>query len=174
MRNKNVLSSRIALNGKLLKVFVDKVVLPNGYTTRLEYIRHPGAVAVVPFLSSKRIILIRQWRPVIRRFIWEIPAGTRDGKESHARCARRELIEEVGQTAKTIRKVGAIYTTPGFTDEFIWIYEARGLRPVRSTPERDEIIVKKVFSAHEVRRMYRCGRIVDSKTIAALAKCGVL
>jgi len=175
MRKKvSVITHTNVLDGKLLKVYVDTVVLPNGSRTRLEYVRHPGAIAVVPFLKHDAIILIRQWRPVIRRYIWEIPAGTLEKGESHDRCVQRELMEEISYAARHIKKIGWIYTTPGFTTEKIWLYSARDLVSVQAAPEEDEVITRAVFTVRQIRRLYASGDLVDCKTIAALAKCGVL
>ncbi len=174
-RNVIVLNKRSIYKGKiLLDVHLDKVMLPNGTEVRLECIKHPGAVAIVPFLKRDEIILIRQYRPVVDRDIWEIPAGTLKKGETHLKCARRELQEEIGYRAASLSYLNYILTTPGFTNECIHLYRASRLKKVDVKPDDDEIIAVGNFRVDEVRRMYRRKRIVDAKTIAGLVACGIL
>ncbi|MCQ2381657.1 MAG: NUDIX hydrolase, partial [Acidaminococcaceae bacterium] len=113
-------------NGVLLHVKKDKVKLPNGNESGREYIRHPGAVAVVPVLDDGRIVLVKQCRYPLDTVMWEIPAGKLDhGAENIEDCARRELSEETGYEAKQWRFLCSIATTPGFSDEVIHLFEAR-------------------------------------------------
>jgi ADP-ribose pyrophosphatase len=160
--------------GKLLKVFVKKVRLPNGYLATFEIIKHPGAALVIPFLSSDKIIMLRQLRPVIGSYIYELPAGTIDKGESALTCAKREIIEETGYSAKRMSRIGSIYPVPGYSTEKIIIYKAGGLTPTPRHAEKDEVIETKVLTRNVVRRLFKSGRIVDAKTIAALAFCGWL
>jgi ADP-ribose pyrophosphatase len=174
-RKKIVLNKKSVFKGKiLLDVHLDKVMLPNGTEVRLECIKHPGATAVVPFLSKKKVLLIRQYRPVVDKYIWEIPAGTLNKGESPLRCARRELAEEIGCKAGSVRYLAHIYTTPGFTNECIHIYKASRLKKVSVKPDADEILRVKSFTLTEIRRMFRKNRIIDAKTIAGLAMCGII
>jgi ADP-ribose pyrophosphatase len=158
----------------LLKVFVKKVRLPNGYLATFEIIKHPGAALVIPFLSSDKIIMLRQLRPVIGSYIYELPAGTIDKGESALTCAKREIIEETGYSAKRMSRIGSIYPVPGYSTEKIIIYKAGGLTPTPRHAEKDEVIETKVLTRNVVRRLFKSGRIVDAKTIAALAFCGWL
>ena len=103
-----------------MEVAVDRVELPNGHQVDLDMVRHPGAAAVVPFISETDILLVRQYRWAAGGFIYEIPAGKLDHKgEEPLACARRELLEEVGQHATSLQSLGSIVTAPGFTDEVI-------------------------------------------------------
>jgi len=160
--------------GKLLKVFVHKVRLPNGYLATFEIIKHPGAALVVPFLSKDRLIMLRQLRPVVGKYIYELPAGTIDKGESALLCAKREIVEETGYTAGSMKRLGQIYPVPGYSTEKIIIYRADGLKPRHRHAEKDEIIEIKVLTRPDVRRLFKSGKIVDAKTIAALAFCGWL
>jgi len=160
--------------GKLLKVFVKKVRLPNGYLATFEIIKHPGAALVIPFLSKDRLIMLSQLRPVVGRYIYELPAGTIDKGESPLECAKREIVEETGYAAGSMKRLGAILPVPGYSTEEIIIYKAERLSLRHRHAEKDEIIELKVFSRAAVRRLFKAGRIVDAKTIAALAFCGWL
>lgn len=157
--------------GRLLKVFVKNVRLPNGYKATFEIIKHPGAALVVPFISKDKVIILRQLRPVIGGYIYELPAGTIDKGESPLECARREIIEETGYLAGKIKKVGSIYPVPGYSTEKIVIYKAERLRPMQRHAEKDEVIEIKILTQPAVRRLFKTGRIVDAKTIAAFAFC---
>ncbi len=174
-RKKIVLNKKSIFKGKiLLDVHLDNVMLPNGTKVRLECIKHPGAAAVVPFMNKNRIVLIRQYRPVVDKYIWEIPAGTLKKGEKPLECAGRELEEEIGYTARSLSLLTSIYTTPGFTNEYIHIYKATRLKKVRLNPEADEILSVSAFTVNKIRRMFKNKKIIDAKTIAGLAMCGIL
>lgn len=154
--------------GRLLKLYLQKRKLPNGNTVELEIIKHPGAILVVPFLRRDKIILIRQYRPVIDSYIWELPAGTFNQNEKPLECAERELAEETGYKAKVWRKLGFIYPAPGYTTEKIFILEARRLSKVEVRREADEVIAVKPLGRNDIIKLLKAGRIVDAKTICAL------
>lgn len=175
MRKKIVLDKKSIFKGKiLLDVHLDKVMLPNGTEVRLECIKHPGAAAIVPFLAKNEIILIRQYRPVVDKYIWEIPAGTLHRGESPLKCARRELVEEIGYEAYSIKYLAHIYTTPGFTNECIYIYKATRLKKVKLNPDADEILSVRSFTVNKIRQMFKRNRIIDAKTITGLSMCGII
>jgi len=136
-----------------------------------EVIKHPGAALVVPFLSANRIIMLRQLRPVINSYIYELPAGTLGRNEPPLACARREIVEETGYSAGRFTFLGAIYPVPGYSTEKIFIYKARALKKRERIAEKDEVIEAGVFTRAEIKRLFRAGKIVDAKTIAALAMC---
>ena len=112
-------SNEEVFSGRLLKVQRDHVTLPNGNDTTREYIRHPGAVAIVPVLPDGRVVLVKQCRYPLATLLWEIPAGKLDHgpEEDPAECAKRELSEETGYDAEHWQKLISIATTPGFSDE---------------------------------------------------------
>jgi len=167
-------NDKLIFDGKLLKVFVRNQVLPNGYRATFEMIRHPGAALVAPLLGRDRMILLRQLRPVIGAYIYELVAGTLGKDESPLACARREIIEETGYSASKFTRLGAIYPVPGYSTEKIVIFKAEGLKKVERRPEEDEIIETRIFSRAEIGKLLKSGRIVDAKTICALAMCGWL
>jgi ADP-ribose pyrophosphatase len=161
-------------SGRLLKLFVKKVKLPHGYVATYEVIEHPGAALIVPFLSPNKIIMLRQLRPVINSYIYELPAGTLGRNEQPLACARREIVEETGYAAGRFKFLGSIYPVPGYSTEKIFIYKAEGLKKRGRLTEADEVIEPSVFTKAAIKRLFKSGRIVDAKTIAALAMCGWL
>lgn len=161
-------------DGKLLKLYLEKRRFPNGYVANLEVIKHPGAVLIVPFLAKDRVVLIKQYRPVIDSHIWELPAGTLGKGEKPDACAKRELIEEIGYKTHALKRIGYIYPAPGYATEKIIIYVAHRLEKVQSILQEDEHIMPKVFSKKEIVRVFRSGKITDSKTIAALKLAEVI
>lgn len=150
------------------RLFIDKtiVTLSSGRITE-RLVVHPGdAVAVLPFLEDGRCCLIRQYRFAIGGYILEVPAGTIESGETPLETAHRELIEETGMAAGIFVPRGYIYTTPGFTDERIYLYEAYGLTPSHTHhPDEDEEIDVVSFPLHEVETMIVDNRICDAKTI---------
>ncbi len=161
----------IRFKGNLLHLTVEKKRLPNGVNATLEIIRHPGAVLVIPFLTDRRSIFLRQYRPVIGQYLYELPAGTLKKNESLVACAKRELIEETSFAAGKLTRLGKIYPVPGYSTEVIHLFAASQLNRVCGQLDPDEIIKTIVLSRGELRQLFRAGRIVDAKTICALAKC---
>lgn len=160
--------------GKDMALRVSRTRLPNNRWIDLQMITHPGAVCIVPFLKSGQIILLRQFRPAINAYHFELPAGTLDEKENPLTCARRELKEETGYTAKRWTRKGRIYPLPAYSDEQIIIYQAEGLTLAQSAPEEYEIIEVLVMTVPQIRSLFSKGKIIDAKTICALTFCGVL
>jgi ADP-ribose pyrophosphatase len=166
--NKN----KVLFKGKLLKLSVMKKRLPNGYMGHFEMITHPGAALIVPFLSRDKMIMLRQLRPVIGEYIYELPAGTLGKGEAPLACAKREIIEETGYSSRKFTLLGAIYPVPGYSTEKIFIYKAEGLEEVERTPEEDEVIETMVLTKAQVRKLFKSGEFSDAKTIAGLALAG--
>lgn len=166
-------SSKRVYSGKTISVDLDTVRFPNGKTGELEMIRHPGASAVVPFLSDPagddpQVLLLRQYRYAAGGFVHEIPAGKLDGDEDPLVCAKRELLEETGCTAESLERLTTIYTTPGFTDEVIHIYMATGLTHGDTAHEEHEFISMERFPLSRALEMVAAGEIVDGKTVCGL------
>lgn len=165
---------KVGFKGKLINLVTKKIRLTNGYLAHFETIEHPGASLVIPFIAKDRIIIIKQLRPVINRHLYELPAGTLQGGESTLSCARREIIEEIGYSARRFIKLGQIYPVPGYSTEKITIYKAQGLRKREVAPEKDELIKAVSVSRRKVKKLFRKGDIIDAKTICALTFCGWL
>jgi ADP-ribose pyrophosphatase len=151
-----------------IRVRTERVTLPNGHTTELDIVHHPGAAAVVPFASPDEVLLIRQFRHAAGGAILEVPAGKLDPGETPETCAARELEEETGQRAGRLEALGWIWTTPGFTDERIFLFAAFDLTPVGQRLDGDEVIeVLRVPLAEALARVWR-GEINDGKSAMAL------
>ncbi|MDD5432873.1 MAG: NUDIX hydrolase [Candidatus Omnitrophica bacterium] len=160
--------------GKLLTVQKKKVKLPNGFCAELEIVKHPGAVLVIPFLTSEKVIILKQFRPVINSYLYELPAGTFEKGETPLNCAKREIIEEIGFRATSYKKLGKIYPVPGYSTEEILIFKATGLVKDKQAHQKDEIIKSLVVSKAKIKQLFKSGKIVDAKTICALSFCGWL
>lgn len=148
--------------------------LPNGLTKQFRMIDHPGAVLIVPFMDARNIILLRQYRPALGKYLFELPCGTIDPRESPLVCAKRELIEETGYKGAKFSKLGKIYPAPGYTNEIIYLYQAQQLTPWQAEKDQDEIISIRIVSRSEIKSMVIHRKINDAKTICALVYCGWL
>jgi ADP-ribose pyrophosphatase len=155
-------------DGVLLKVFRDRVRLPDGTESAREYIRHPGAVAIVPLFDDGTILLERQFRYPHRREFIEIPAGKVDPGESHLATARRELLEETGYTAAEWTRLGVIHTAIAYTDEAIELFIARKLTRQAQKLDQGEFLETFSLPFAEAIRMIGEGAITDAKTVTAL------
>ena len=162
------ISSRMLHEGRHFSFLRDEVELPNGLKTYRDIVRHPGAVAIVPFLPDGRIVLVRQYRYAAGKPLLEIPAGTLEEGEDPLECARRELIEETGYEASELTAILSCYMAPGYSDEVIHFFEAGGLREVGISPEEDESIEVEVSELGEIIRMIEENIIEDAKTIIGI------
>lgn len=167
------LDSKKVFDGNLLTVYCDHVELPNGKKASREFIRHPGAVAVVPITPDGRIALVRQYRYPIGATMLEVPAGKLDKGEAPDDCARRELEEETGYVAHNLRHLSSMYTTPGFTDEMIHLYIADELTLAKQCPDEDEFLDVEIYTKEEVKKMINDGTINDGKSMLALLLAGI-
>lgn len=154
--------------GRVFDITVENVTFPNGVNIDMDIIRHPGASAIVPITSNEEVVMIKQYRHAVGGYIWEIPAGTFDGKEDPLVCAQRELIEEVGYKAKTWDAIGVVAPGPGYTDEIIHLFMARDLVPTKQKLDPDEFIELHTVPIKQVISMILEDEIKDGKTITAL------
>lgn len=155
-------------NGKIVKLDIETVLLPNGNTTEREIIRHPGAVAILPIDSNENIYFIKQFRKAIDEVLIEIPAGKLEKGEEPYKCALRELQEEIGYTSNKLTLINTVYTSPGFADEIIYIYKAEELVKSQLKKDEDEFIDICIIHKSQVFDMIKNGEIRDAKTIVAL------
>jgi ADP-ribose pyrophosphatase len=163
-------STRSVYRGRVLDLALDTVRFPTGQTVELEIIRHRGAAAVVPVDADGSVWLVRQYRHATGGYLLEIPAGKLDGGEAPETCAAREIEEEVGRRAGRLEPLGFIWTTPGFTDERIWLYLATGLVESRQALEHDEWLTVERMPLEEAVRLAEEGTIADAKSVCALLR----
>lgn len=164
----NLLSTEHIYAGKVLILNRETVTLPNGQSTQLEIIRHPGASAVVPIKDDGSVVLIRQFRHAAGGFIYEIPAGKLHPQEDPRVCAVRELEEEIGYQAGQLEWLTSIWTAPGFTDEVIHIYRGTDLKPGRQHLDDDEVLEVVEWPLEKAMGGIQDGTIRDAKTIIGL------
>lgn len=162
------LSGEQVFDGKLLKVHRDVVRLPDGSTGTREYIRHPGAAAIVALFDDGRVLLERQYRYPQRREFIELPAGKLEANEPHLDTAKRELLEETGYVAARWTRLGVVHTAIAYTDEAIELYLARGLTQQERQLDAGEFLETLIVAFGEAIAMIRDGRITDVKTVAGL------
>ena len=158
--------------GKVFNLILDEVEYPSGRRAIREVAEHPGGAVVVPLFEDGSVLLVRQYRYPVKKELYELPAGKLDPGEQPEHCAARELEEETGYLASTMKKLTAIYTTPGFCSEQLHIYLATGLKksPRGQRLEEGEMDLQlKRLPFDEVVKMIEEQEIVDSKTI-----CGIL
>lgn len=155
--------------GRSFSFFSDEVLLPNGKKGVKDYVKYPEAVAILPFVDSENIVLVRQFRYAVGKTIYEIPAGKIDDpKESKQKAAGRELREETGYHAKKMRYLFSYYPCAGYSTEMIHIFRADGLTQKEQSPDEDEFIQPEIVPFRKALEWVNSGKIVDSKTIIAI------
>ena len=170
MAEPKILSREIVFNGRLVQVRVDRVVEPAGHTATREIVVHPGAVAIVARPSPEEVILVRQYRHAAGRELLEIPAGGLHDGEDPLQAAVRELEEETGYRAGSMVERARFWTTPGFTTELMFLYEASDLVRTQINPDEDEVIEVDIVRSDDALRMIEEGRIQDAKSILGLLR----
>lgn len=157
--------------GKVFDVERDRVRFDDGREVELDIVRHRPSVVLIPMPSGDEVILVRQYRHAIARWIWELPAGTSDPDEDVMTAAARECHEEIGMVPGKLTRIGAMFPTPGFCDEEMGFYLAEDLREPdeAAAQDEDEQLEPKAFRLEEIDRMAQRGEIDDMKTIAGLA-----
>lgn len=169
MIEKEKLLERTAVyEGKLLHVYKDSVEI-GGRNTWREVVLHPGACAIIPVTEDGEILFVRQYRYAVEEALLEIPAGKIDPGETPETCAARELTEETGFRSDHLRKLGSVFTTPGFCNETIHLYLADHLIPAHQHLDADEYLDVVKLPLAEVQRLIAAGEIHDAKTLAAFA-----
>ena len=169
--------SDLVYRGRVITVTVDDVAYPDGRVVRMDVVRHRGSVVLLPMMAPDRILLVRQYRYVVDRWLWELPAGTREPDENLYAAALRECHEEVGKIAGRADKLSSFFPSPGFCDEDMHFFLLRDLRD-RSSDEPaphqdpDEVLEVREFAVEEVREMVRTGEICDMKTALGLTLIG--
>jgi ADP-ribose pyrophosphatase len=165
---KAILEHREIYSGKIVKVHVDTIQQASGRTTIREVILHPGGVTAVPVLDNGRLLLIRQFRYPIGKYILELPAGKLDSGQSPAETVAREIEEETGCRAGSLTHECSFYTTPGISDELIHLFVARHLTPCPQRLEEGEHITVEAYTVEECLQKIVTGEIADAKTILGI------
>jgi ADP-ribose pyrophosphatase len=165
-----VLSSERMFDGKVFEIDRDRVRMPNGRDVTVDIVRHARSVVLLPVPNPGQIVLIRQYRYAVNRWLWEVPAGSVDPGEEPEAAARRECHEEIGQLPETVVRLAALLPTPGYCNEEMLFFRLSGLtvpdKPAE--PDEDEDIEPRTFTLGEARDMVRRGEIVDMKTVVGL------
>lgn len=163
-----ILSSEKAFDGRVVKVFLDDVRLPDGRSARWERVAHPGAVGIVPLHEDNTIVMVKQYRHAVRGVLLEIPAGKLDSGEPPLQTAQRELAEEVNLKAGGMIKLAEFYNSPGFSDEYFHLYLARELTEEEGESEPDEFLEVVRLTLSDAMGMISSGDIVDAKSIIGI------
>lgn len=161
---------RTIFQGRVVDLGLEAFALPDGRQVELEVIRHPGAAAVVPLHDDGTVTLVRQYRHAAGGLMLEIPAGLLEPGEVPELGARRELTEETGLICDKLRRLVILHTTPGFTDEQIWIFLGSGLQdsPDGLRLDDDEFLTPERMPLTEALELIDRGQITDGKTIVGL------
>lgn len=164
-----LIESKEAFSGRLVKLRVDRVRLPNGKESTREIVVHRGAVAVVPLLDSDTIVMVRQFRQAAGETLLEIPAGTLDPNEPPEICASRELSEEIGYIPGKLTLMFRSFLAPGYSSEMLHTFLAQDLTPAKSEHDEDEFIEIVHVKMREAVELIGAGEIKDAKSI-----CGIM
>lgn len=170
-------NSDVIYHGRVFNISVDRVAYPDGRVVKMECVRHRGSVVLLPMTAPDRILLVRQYRYVVDRWLWELPAGTLEPNETLEAAALRECHEEVGKIPDHARKLHSFFPSPGFCDEEMSFFLLTGLRDRRpdeaaAHQDPDEVLNVQEFSLKDVREMIRAGEIADMKTVVGMTLIG--
>ena len=168
---------RKVFEGRIFTVAIESITLPRGHALDAEVVRHPGSVVLLPITADGEVILVRQYRHAVGRWMWELPAGTLKRGEKADAAAARECQEEIGLIPGKIERLGNFFPTPGYCDEEMIFFRATALRkPGKSDAavhaDEDEDIETKAFAVDDIKRFIATGEIVDLKTVAGIALIG--
>ncbi|MGI6698116.1 MAG: NUDIX hydrolase [Clostridiales bacterium] len=168
------LESKTLYKGRIINLRLDSVVLENGNTALREVVEHPGAVGVIALKDNGDIVMVKQYRKAAEQVLLELPAGKLEQGEDPAECAARELTEETGYTAGDLRYLVSFYTSPGFSNEVMYMFLATGLREGENDPDDDEMVETVEISRDRAMEMILKGEIKDGKTIAGILLLGIV
>jgi ADP-ribose pyrophosphatase len=173
MLKPTTVASRLIHRGRIIQVSTEVLRYGNGREHEMDFVRHPGAAAVVALDADNRVCLVRQYRHGIADFLWEIPAGKLDPGEAPDACAVRELAEETGVSARNWVALGLYLPAPGIFTEVINLYLARDLKVGKANPDADEEIEIAWRPFTEVMGMVQRGELNDGKTGMAMLRAQV-
>lgn len=163
------LDSELIFDGRVVKVYKDSIELPTGQKSFREVVKHSGGVVILAYKEDK-ILLVKQYRYPLKEVIYELPAGKLEPNEDPFEAAKRELEEETGYCANTWTSLGYVYTSPGYSDEKLYLYKAENLEFTHCHPDDGEILEPLEVEKNEVVKMIKDGKINDAKTLCALMR----
>ena len=163
-----LLKSEVLMKGRAFAIRRDHLKTPDGRETKLEIIEHGGSVVIIPVNENGNVLLVRQYRHATGQDLLELPAGTLDEDEDPEVCAAREIREETGMAAGTLKMLGEFYLAPGYSDEFMTVYLATELSVSPLEADEDEFLSIESVPIAEAIRMAESGQIPDAKSLAAL------
>ena len=167
------LESRTVYEGVIVRVKLDEAQLPNGKKARREVVEHPGGVAILALDREDNVAVVRQYRYPFHKMLLELPAGKLEPGEDPRVCGVRELEEEVGLVADEFIYLGGLYLSPGYSNEVLHLYLARGLRQGACHPDEDEFLEGERIPFARLVDMVMADEIHDAKTVAAVLKAKV-
>ena len=170
-RSATAIASRTVHTGRAFTIVSDRVRLPNGREATLDVVRHRPSVILVPMPDPAHVVLVRQYRYCIDRWIWELPAGTLEAGEDVETAARRECREETGYDPGRVERVGACYPTPGYCDELMVFFRLTDLTalPAPVARDEDEVLEPRVFTLDAARQIAAAADVADMKTVVGLS-----
>ena len=171
--NEKTISKENIFNGNIIALDVHTVELQNGKKSTREVISHPGGVAILAFTDKDTILLVEQFRKPVEMNLLELPAGKLEYGEDPETCGIRELEEETGYKAKKFSYIGKIVTSPGFCNEYIYLYKAEELIPGEMKLDEDEFLNVKEVKLQQVKVDIINGKIIDAKTICAIGMVSI-
>lgn len=167
------MTNKLIHKGNLLEFHSERVDFPNGGHTYFDIVKHPGGAVIAAINDNNEICLLKQWRHALGQMIWELPAGCLEPGEPAMETAKRELEEEAGVKAQQWRDLGKISSSPGFSNEMLYLYEARELSEGTVKLDDAEQLTAHWLPIEKVLEMARDGEIIDAKTLAVLLRMGL-
>ena len=162
------ISSQTVFSGNVFQVKVDKVKLPDKRESTREIVKHPGGVTMLPLTVDNKIIMVKQYRKAVEEVLLELPAGKLEEKEEPVECVQRELEEETGYRAGSVKKIISFYTSPGYSNEILHLFLGQDLKFTTKNPDKDEFVETEIIEKNQIMNLIFRGKIKDSKTIIGL------
>jgi ADP-ribose pyrophosphatase len=163
-----LITSETLFQGRVFSIRRDHLKTPSGNIAKYDIIEHHGSVILVPIDQNGNVHFVRQYRHAANAHLLELPAGTLEAGEEPLECARREIREEIGMAAATLREIGSFYLVPGYSTEFMFVYLATNLQTDPLPPDQDEYLTVEKIPFAQAIAMARKGEILDAKSLAAL------
>jgi ADP-ribose pyrophosphatase len=163
-----LIKSEALFQGRAFKIRRDTMKTPDGRETKFDIVEHGGSVIIIPVDADGNILFVRQYRHAAGLDLLELPAGTRDGNEPHDECAAREIREETGMEAGTLKRIGEFYLAPGYSTEFMVVYLATDLKHNPLDADDDEFLELEKIPIKQAFEMAEHGEMPDAKSLASL------